>query len=374
MQRLSLKIGSFSIPFWIGYNCYDFIAEDISSFEPDKLFIVSDPNVWNLYSNPFLKFLQNKINVEVLLFSGNENDKSLPTVEKLAEKAINADASRKSIIVAMGGGVVGNVGGMLAGLLFRGIRLIHLPTTLLAMHDSVTSLKQAVNCNGIKNIVGLYHKPSAVYINISFLESLSEKHIWSGIVELVKNALIIGGSYIQELETCINLQIDNLNKRYNQLIWLGIQAKQKFIRDDPYERNKALVFEYGHTLGHAIEISSNGSLTHGESVALGMCCSGWISHYLGYMSDHALLKHNNILNLIKNFEKLRHFIPITKIFNLVFYDNKKGYCDRIPESIDMILLREPGVVVTDTLNGCLLTKVPINSVKTSLEELAEMIG
>jgi len=368
MKRLSLKTKDISVPFWIGHDYFDFVINDIKTLNIDKAFIISDPFVWNTYGEHFLKAAQGLLQIECLLFEGDENSKSLGNVERLAIQAINADVSRRSVIIAMGGGLVGNIGGMLAGLLFRGIQLIHIPTTFLAMHDSVTSLKQGVNCNGVKNIVGIYHIPTAVYIDTHFLTTLPLRHIWAGMVELVKNALIIGGNYKEKLEAFLNHPGDNFKGNFEELLNLGIEAKLRFLCDDPHERNKALVFEYGHTIGHAIEITSAGSLNHGESVAWGLWCEGWISSQLGYMSAEGFARHNRFLSLLKELKKPEEIKPLEEILRAVWLDNKRGYRDRKPQAVDMVLLREPGSVVTDQ-SGYPLTQVPMELVEVSLINL-----
>lgn len=373
MKRLLWKMSGMSVPFWIGYDCINFVASEIISLNVDKAFVVSDHSVWDMFGDRLLEAMQGKLQVECLLFHGDERSKTLDMVERLATEAINADVSRRSLIVAMGGGLVGNIGGMLAGLLFRGIRLIHIPTTFLAMHDSVTSLKQGVNCNGVKNILGIYHIPTAVYIDTYFLETLPIRHIWSGIVELVKNALIIGGSYQKELETCLNTSNPNFNGNFEHLVYLGIDAKFRFIQDDPHERRRALVFEYGHTVGHAIEITNVGSFTHGEAIACGIWCAGWISAQLGYMSVEGLESHNRLLGFLRNLKKPDDSKSIEEILRTVWLDNKRGYRDRKPETVDMVLLREPGSVLTDSY-GFPLTQVPLEVVEASLINLKKSMG
>ena len=166
------KIGNSTIPFHMGTGCASYIAEQIAELNPDRILVLADSIVWQLNSAEYEPPLAKVAPLRVVSWPSGEVTKTLTSVENIAVQAIASGLTRRSIIVGIGGGVIGNLAGMTAGLLYRGIRFIHVPTTLLAMHDSVTSLKQGVNASGAKNILGLFHTPSAVFIDLKFLDSL----------------------------------------------------------------------------------------------------------------------------------------------------------------------------------------------------------
>ena len=168
------NIGNTAIPFHMGDDCAAYIAEQIAALEPDRLLILADAIVWELNSQRYEPLLAKVAPLRVVSWPAGEVTKTLASVEDIAEQAIASGLTRRSLVVGIGGGVIGNLAGMTAALLYRGIRLVHVPTTLLAMHDSVTSLKQGVNCSDAKNILGTFHTPSAVFIDLRFLESLPE--------------------------------------------------------------------------------------------------------------------------------------------------------------------------------------------------------
>ena len=154
MHRSDLQFEDVCYPFWIGSRCTDEIAQHLASMSPSSLHIVTDETVNALHVRPLARRLQEFARVSVWPITVGEKSKSLRTLERLAHDVLEARIDRQGVVVAMGGGVVGNVAGLLAALLFRGIRLVHVPTTLMAMSDSVISLKQAVNMPQGKNLIG----------------------------------------------------------------------------------------------------------------------------------------------------------------------------------------------------------------------------
>ncbi len=162
-----------------------------------------------------------------------------------------------------------------------------MPTTLLAMHDSVTSMKQTVNCYGVKNLLGTFYRPTAILVDLSALNTLPTAHLRSGVFELVKNALVLGDPFLTRLKGLSPRVPCSDPSVWLELIRLGVEAKRRLLLRDPYERESAIVFEYGHTIGHALELACHGALTHGECVAWGMLYAGSISSRLGFMSTPA---------------------------------------------------------------------------------------
>jgi 3-dehydroquinate synthase/2-deoxy-scyllo-inosose synthase len=260
---------------------------------------------------------------------------------------------------------------MTAGLLYRGIRLVHVPTTLLAMHDSVTSLKQGVNASGAKNILGLFHTPSAVFIDLKFLESLPEAHIRAGLAELVKNGLVLGGDYLTQVADRIRRVRQSLDPPlFGQLIEMGISAKCGLMRGDPHERGRAMVMEYGHTIGHAIELCYSGALNHGDSITWGMHCAAWIANQLGYMSSAELDRHEELINLLGLLPTPADEFRIDELRARVGRDNKRGYLAAADaDGVAMVLLSEPGAVINSD-QPFPLTLVP----RRAVDEALVMLG
>ena len=247
MKSVAWKIGELNIPFFIGHDCPDAIAAALGAFDADRLVVVADSAMWDLHRDRYEPAFTRVSHLRAVPWSCAENEKSLGGVESLSRTLLSEGVTRRSILIAAGGGALGNLTGLTAALLFRGIRFIHVPTTLLAMHDSVTSLKQGVNAGGIKNILGVYHVPTAIFVDTAFIGTLPAAHIRSGMTELVKNALILGGDYAQAMAT--ELRREKSPAIWAGLIEAGVAAKAGLMRDDPHERGAALALEYGHTIG-----------------------------------------------------------------------------------------------------------------------------
>lgn len=366
-------IGQSLIPFHLGSGLAPFVAEKLRALEPDQVIVVTDPLIWGLHGAQYASSLQAVGRLKIIPVHSGEANKTLATIEHLAGDIVAGEATRRSILLGIGGGVVGNLTGLTASLLYRGIRFAHVPTTLMAMHDSVTSLKQGVNCNQAKNILGLFAAPSAVFIDLRFLESLPKPHIVAGLAELLKNGLVLGGQYLSAIANYLqNPAGEASHVHWADLIQLGISAKLSVMKNDPHERGQAMIMEYGHTIGHAIELASGGEINHGQSVAWGMRCAGWISHEVGHMSKPALEEHERLIDLLGHLPRLSRGFSVDELWHRAQLDNKRGYLPVGQDnSVAMVLLHKPGAVVNQD-QPFPLTLVRGEVIRKALEKLAKI--
>ncbi|MCL4125963.1 UNVERIFIED_CONTAM: hypothetical protein GTU68_012040 [Idotea baltica] len=198
-----------------------------------------------------------------------------------------AALDRKALVVNLGGGVIGDMGGFVAGTYKRGIDFAQVPTTLLAQVDASVGGKLGIDFNGLKNHIGLFRNPIGVYINPMFLETLSFEEKRSGFAEIVKHHLIADNEAWQKLK-----EITDLNELgYPNLIQHSIDIKSRIVESDPEEKGARKSLNFGHTVGHAVEtyfLESGNRLLHGEAIAIGMICEAWISHQIGTLSEDEL--------------------------------------------------------------------------------------
>ena len=365
MQSVPWQIGSWNIPFFVGHDCAREIAERLAALDADRLLLVADETALKLHSGRYEAALGRLTHLRVIPWSGGEVGKSLSAVEALCSRLIREGATRRSIVIACGGGSLGNIAGLAAALLFRGVRLVHLPTTLLAMHDSVTSLKQGVNCDGVKNIVGAYHPPAAILVDTEFLSTLPGAQVRGGLAELVKDALILGGDFAEELGQAIAAQ--KSPESWLKLIRLGVAAKSALMGDDPHERGAALALEYGHTFGHAIELACGGALNHGDSIAWGMHCAAWVASEMGVMSEASAAGHDRWLGLLGDLPRPHSSVSMAQIRRRIGQDNKRGYLPA-GDSVAMVLLGGVGEASRDA-SGIPLTLVPDSIIDQVLARL-----
>ncbi len=368
MDQIDFEIGNKKIPFYLGVDCLAEFLLKLKTFGTDKYIFITDQNLFKLYGEKIegaVRFLGPAI--EIIAIEAGEENKTLGTVSHICTQILACGCSRRSIIIALGGGVIGNVAGFVASMLFRGIRLVHMPTTLLAMHDSVTSCKQAVNHLNSKNILGSYYAPTAVFEDIAFLKTLSPRHLTSGKAELVKNALIFGGNEYEEIESLIDQESE---AALLAMIKKGISSKARLLKEDPYEKKQAIIFEYGHTVGHALEIYSPDRLTHGEAVAWGMYCAGMIALDLGMMSEDQLKIHQSLIMKLR-LQALDPSIEMDRLMKLIFQDNKRGYITTRQEEVPMLLLTDIGKPAEGVEEHRHLMNVPKHMILLALTKLLQ---
>lgn len=256
------------------------LAGEIKSlgYENRKICIVCDDTVAPLYSEVVQKEL-NKVseNVFICTFPAGEANKNLDTVKDVYTFLVEHKFDRKDVLVALGGGVTGDLTGYTAATYLRGIDFIQVPTTLLSMVDSSIGGKTGVDFDCYKNMVGAFYQPKLVYMNISTLESLDMKQYYAGYGEILKHGLIKDLEYyVWILENLAEIYIQE-PEVLEEVIYRSCLIKRQVVEEDPTEKNQRALLNFGHTLGHAIEKLKNFQLLHGECVALGMVAASYIS-------------------------------------------------------------------------------------------------
>lgn len=359
-------------PFHFGYNCLPELTCRIAVLKPDRMLLVTDSRVAGLFGEELTECLMRIAPTMVVKIEPGEQHKAISVLASLAERAVEGGLTRRSVVVACGGGVAGNLAGLLAALLFRGLRLVQIPTTIVAMFDSVISLKQAVNLPQGKNLLGTYHAPSMVLADLALLRSLPARDVRSGMCEIIKNALAIEPKGIEFLFDHLDVNCCYTDATLLALLEFSIAAKLKVVTDDRRERRRGLILEYGHTVGHAVELadserSATGGLSHGEAVAVGMMAAAHIAHQQNLLASAAVDIHRSLLERGGISCTLPPGLSTDRVMELVRYDNKRGYLAGHSGYQDMILLRDLGVP-----NGppeLPLTPVPLALVESAVREL-----
>ncbi len=368
----TVNLGGVAYPYHFGADCLERIVAGIGALGADRFLVVTDDNVLALHGDRLLTGLAAHAPVEVLSLPHGDGMKSLANLAAHLEQAIAAGASRRSVVVAFGGGVPGNLAGVVASLLFRGVRLVHVPTTTVAAMDSVISLKQAINSSHGKNHIGTYRVPEGVYLDVALLATLPGKQLRSGLCEATKNCLAIRPDAIPEMRR--RLAAGDLASP-ETLLWLleeSLTAKISVTRQDSYEQGSGLVLEYGHTVGHAVELCDQRQrgaegLSHGEAVMLGMLAAARISRSLGGLDDAAVTVHEELARALGAPTEIPGGITVDQIMSVVRADNKRGYLPVSDEEAAMVLLRRHGLPYgTPELP---LTAVPFGAVKDALTDL-----
>ncbi|MER1998695.1 MAG: 3-dehydroquinate synthase, partial [Lysinibacillus sp.] len=243
---------------------FDGLKKPITAY--DKVVVLTDENVWQAQRNYFEA--NASFSYELFVMPAGEACKSFENFMDVQSYLIEQKCTRKSLIIAFGGGAVGDLAGFAAATYMRGIDFIQVPTTILA-HDSAVGGKTAINLPQAKNIVGAFFQPQAVLYDTNFLSSLSEKEVRSGMTEVVKHAMISDAAWLAELMSrpVVGLSQQQLADDLAK----GIQVKAKIVEEDETEQSVRKYLNLGHTYGHAIEAAAGyGGLAHGEAVMIGL--------------------------------------------------------------------------------------------------------
>ena len=265
---------------------FDALVSELRTLEigPRKVCIITDTNVGPLYGKTVLgKVKEVCKNAEILTIPAGEENKNLDVIRDIFRHLIEEGYDRSSLLIALGGGVVGDMTGFAAATYLRGIDYIQIPTTLLSQADSSIGGKTGVDFDGYKNMIGAFKMPILVYENVSVLKTLDDRQYASGFAEVMKHGLILDGEYyewlIDHMEEIQNRRPSTLQK----MLLRSNKIKQEVVENDPYEKGNRMLLNFGHTLGHAIEKESGFTRTHGECVALGCTAAAYISYKRGYI-------------------------------------------------------------------------------------------
>lgn len=243
-----------------------------------RLCIVTDSNVEALYAKELVALLEGKCKkVVTFVFPAGEENKNLNVVKDVYTFLIKEGFDRKDMLIALGGGVVGDLTGFVAATYLRGIDFVQIPTTLLSQADSSVGGKTGVDFDGYKNMVGAFKMPKLVYMNLATLKTLEERQYYSGFAEVMKSALIKDALFYEWLiENMYEICDRDLNV-LEEMVMRSCTIKKLVVEKDPTEQGDRALLNLGHTIGHAIEKAKNFELYHGECVALGTVAAAYIS-------------------------------------------------------------------------------------------------
>ncbi|MCR5747889.1 MAG: 3-dehydroquinate synthase [Lachnospiraceae bacterium] len=313
-------------------------------FSGRRMCIISDSNVFPLYGKDLTECLSLVSNeVSSFVFEAGEEHKTLEVVKDIYKALISYKLDRKDLIVALGGGVVGDVAGFASATYLRGIDFIQVPTTLLSCTDSSIGGKTGVDFDEFKNMVGAFHMPRLVYMNLSALKSLSAREFASGMGEVLKHGLIKDAAYYEWLINHFNEINDRELPVLRKMIKRSCEIKRDIVERDPLEKGERALLNFGHTIGHSIEKYMNFSLKHGECVALGTIAACYISYRREMLTTEEFYEIRDMF--------MPFFLPITlpddadadKILQYTKSDKKMQ-----AGKIKFILLKDVGKAYIDT--------------------------
>ncbi|MCM1386493.1 MAG: 3-dehydroquinate synthase [Bacillus sp. (in: Bacteria)] len=333
--------------------CYDIVfAHDFGglleemqdlNIKERRVAIIADSNTASLYGEQVRTRLEgNCLKVILHSFPAGEEHKTLDTVKDIYKALIEEKYDRKDLLIALGGGVVGDITGYAAATYLRGVDFMQIPTTLLAQSDSSIGGKTGVDFDGYKNMVGAFYMPKLVYMNVGTLKTLDDRQFYSGFAEVMKYGLIKDAVFYEWLlDNMYEIQDRNLDI-LEEMVMRSCTIKKLVVEKDPKEQGDRALLNFGHTIGHAIEKAKNFELMHGECVALGAVAAAFISW-----------KHN-WLSMEEYYEIRDMFVPFSlpisiddidpeEILRLTKSDKKMA-----AGQIRFVLLKKVGKAVIDT--------------------------
>lgn len=244
---------------------------------PRRVFILTSPEIWALWGDALLaSFGEPPV---TLFLSSGEKHKTMQSVDRLLRQMIRAGGDRGSLLIAFGGGIVGDVGGFLAAIFMRGIQYVQVPTTFLAQVDSSVGGKTGVNLPEGKNLVGSFHHPVAVYADIDVLGTLPDRELRAGLMESIKAGVIRDRTLLRFMEESVDVVLARDPKALEKVIAASIRMKASVVNRDERENGLRMILNLGHTVGHAIEqVTRYKVLLHGEAVGWGMIAALYVAH------------------------------------------------------------------------------------------------
>lgn len=276
------------------------VLEQVATYLSDSHYtnclLLSDSHVFSLYEKKIVNCLaSSRIPYQIHLVDQGESTKTIAHAEICWQKMHQSEMERSSLVISFGGGAICDLAGFVSSCYMRGIDLIHIPTTLLAMVDACIGGKTGVNLSSGKNLVGTFYHPKKVFIDPTFLHSLSKKEFCSGIAEIIKYGVIRDPDLFQLLEQKMNQILQKDSSLIATLISKSLDIKIDLVNQDPLEKGVRAILNYGHTFAHAIETATQyRTYTHGEAVAIGICCAAETSRLLGFVDQKFTLRQKHL--------------------------------------------------------------------------------
>jgi len=345
--KVHLKNTPYNI--YIGRDSIDNLNQLIDSIpNVSKIAVITNNIVADIYLKKLKNIFSADKKIEEYIVPDGEVNKSIKQVEEIYSWLIENRFDRTSLIIAFGGGVIGDLAGFVAATYLRGIRFIQVPTTLLAQVDSSIGGKVGVNHFLGKNLIGAFYQPQFVLSDINFLKTLNTEEYICGMGEVVKYALIGDAQLFEFIENNFsNISSENLEIN-EKLVSISAQQKAEIVSQDEKEMGIRAILNFGHTFGHALEkLFKYDKLKHGQAVLLGMKCALYTSNNLKYITDEKANKINALINRFEiNLPQKLSESNISELLNLMQYDKKVK-----DEKINFILIKEIGEVLKSEIDN-----------------------
>ena len=345
------KKSSASYEIRIGYKIIDRITLIIAkNHKANRYVLITDNFVGSLYAKQMMdSFKDVGLNINLIEFPAGESSKNISTVLDIVGKMLELGADRGTMLIALGGGVVGDMVGFIASIYMRGIPYIQIPTTLIGQVDSSIGGKTAIDLPHGKNLLGTFHQPRAVFADLIFLETLPEKEFNNGLAEIIKYGIIDDEKMFRLLEDNMDAVKIRDSALLTKLVENCCRIKKSIVEIDEKEQGLRRLLNFGHTLGHAIEAVSQYSISHGEGVALGMIAAARISEKKKYLDTAQLKRIEEIILMAGLPVKIPQNFSADAIISRLAMDKKKK-----DDVVHFVLVKKIGMPF---VNGGIVNKL-----------------
>ncbi len=282
MIKVEVPVKDAPYTIYLGEGIFHKIQEELERLHPSSVLVVTNVTVGPLYAAEVLSYCRAVCRSEIIELPDGEQYKNWESISAVLEKLAGMTADRKTVVVALGGGVVGDMAGFAASIYMRGIRCIQVPTTLLAQVDSSVGGKTGINMRAGKNMIGAFHQPSAVVADTRVLRTLPPREVSAGIGEIIKHGMLADGEYFDDIEKNIDQLLSLDPHTTADIVARSCRIKSGVVSRDTKEKGERAKLNLGHTFGHAIEkLSGYGTWLHGEAVGCGLVLAAEMSEKLG---------------------------------------------------------------------------------------------
>lgn len=357
MIETKMQISKEPYPLYIGSNLIENLDSLLYPFIKNKsIFILTEDNVFNFYGKILTEKFKDHNKFSYYVIPAGEESKSIKNYRKIVDELINKKHNRSSVIIAVGGGMIGDLGGFVASTYMRGISIIHVPTTLLAQVDSSVGGKTGINYENFKNLLGAFYHPKAVVMDTTTLKTLPSREFIAAFGEIIKYGIIGDYEILIELHTnyekYLNRQIE-----LDKMIFKCIKIKERIVVEDEMDFGLRQTLNLGHTFAHGIETSTGlNKFFHGEAVAVGLICDARISLDINLITNDYYLFIKNII--YKYFSNVFAYdLNIDQILEYMIMDKKNS-----SNSIRFVLPTEKEQVKV-------FDNIPLETVKKAIMEV-----
>ncbi len=341
MKKISIALPNNSYDVLIGEHIFAKVLSEITKHKLNKnILVIVDSSVFKLHKDYITSCLKTDDGkIAIMKLNLTEITKSLSSVQKIYDTLLKKKFNRDTLVIAIGGGIIGDVAGFAASTFMRGIQLVHIPTTLLAAVDSSIGGKTGVNYFDSKNIIGVFYQPKLVLIDTLFLKSLPQTEWICGLGEIAKYAFLISNQFHNYFIKNFNNLIKRDKKTVQKIIYESVKFKGSVVSEDEKETDLRKILNLGHTFAHAFESEQNYKIKHGEAVVIGIAAALFLSAKMRLLGQDKFNSSISTINKFASLIKIENCNP-EKVYRTMFADKKNR-----ANKIRFVLLEDIGKII-----------------------------